>query len=554
MDKHLELANLVFPDVKETIADLEKKYPKRNLPQGAMVTRFAPSPTGFLHTGSLFASAVSQKVAKQTQGVFYIRLEDTDQKREVAGSGKLLVEQMKRFGVVPDEGYMGDEEVGNYGPYVQSKRADIYKVVIKEMLKKDLAYLCFCSANELSEMRKAQQAKKENFGYYGKYAKCSFMSVEEQIAKVKSGKEYVIRFRSHGDYHNKVSLDDAIRGHIEIAQNDQHVVIYKSDGLPTYHFAHLVDDHFMRTTHVTRGEEWLPSVPIHLELFSAMDWQAPTYCHLPVIMKLDNGVRRKLSKRKDSEAAVSYFLEKGYPVDGFMEYLYTISNSNYEAWRNANRNASRDEFNFDFSKMSLDGALFDLDKVKNLCKEYLGNLSCQDMYNSTYAYAKEFDSELKALFDRDNDYMKEILSIEREKDNPRKDYEKYSDIKDLILFFFSDYYDKMVKDLQLPENISKEVIIKVLQEYSKIVDLEKTEDEWFMDMKNLALSMNFAKNNKLVKKNPGVYNGSVADFANIIRLAETLRSSSPNLYIVLKIIQKTEVVRRLENLANSLLN
>lgn len=552
MDKHLELANLIFPDVKETIADLEKRYPKRNLPIGAMVTRFAPSPTGFLHTGSLFASAVSQKVAKQTGGVFYIRLEDTDQKREVAGSGKMLVEQMERFNVVPDEGYMGDKEIGNYGPYIQSKRANIYKIVIKYMLENDLAYPCFCTADELSKMRKEQQANKQNFGYYGKYAKCSFMSTEEQIAKIKNGEKYVIRFRSHGDYHNKVSLDDAIRGHIEIAQNDQHVVIYKSDGLPTYHFAHLVDDHFMRTTHVTRGEEWLPSVPIHLELFAAMNWQAPIYCHLPVIMKLDNGVRRKLSKRKDSEAAVSYFLEKGYPVDGFMEYLYTISNSNYEAWRNEHKTSSRDDFVFDFAKMSLDGALFDLDKIKNLCKEYLGNLSCQAMYDNTYAYACEFDSELKDLFDRDNDYMMKILSIEREKDNPRKDYEKYSDIKDMILFFYPDYYDKMVSDVALPDNVQKEVTKKVLQEYLKIIDLNKTEEEWFLDMKTLALSLNFAKNNKLVKKNPGLYNGSVADFANIIRITETLRTSSPNLYIVLKILGIEEVKRRLNKMLSRL--
>ena len=297
MNKYQELANLIFPNITETVEDLEKRYPKRDLPEGAMVTRFAPSPTGFLHTGSLFAAMNSRKFAKQSGGVFYTRLEDTDQKREIEGSGTSLIEQLSVFGVTPDEGYLGDDlEKGAYGPYVQSKRADIYKVVIKYMLENNLAYPCFCSPDELSSMRKEQDANKENFGYYGKYAKCSTLSPEVAIEKIKNGDPYIIRFRSKGDYHNKIVINDAIRGRIEMAQNDQHIVIFKSDGLPTYHFAHLVDDHFMRTTHVTRGEEWMPSVPVHVELFETMNWQHPVYAHLPVIMKLDNGNRRKLSK------------------------------------------------------------------------------------------------------------------------------------------------------------------------------------------------------------------------------------------------------------------
>lgn len=554
MTDYEKLAELIFPEVKKDISDLDKLYPSRNLPEGAMVTRFAPSPTGFLHSGSLFAAMVSHKFAKQSGGVFYLRLEDTDQKREIKDSGEGLISQLRSFGIVADEGYAGNSpESGAYGPYVQSKRSDIYKIVIKYLLKNNLAYPCFCTPEELSAMREEQQSRKENFGYYGKYAKCSLLTPSEAIEKINAGQPYVIRFRSQGDYHNKIKFVDAIRGEIEIAENDQHIVIYKSDGLPTYHFAHLVDDHFMHTTHVTRGEEWLPSVPIHLELFSAMNWQAPTYAHLPVIMKLDDGKRRKLSKRKDPEAATSYFLEKGYPVEGFMEYLYTIANSNFEEWRLEHKTESIDNFMFSFDKMSLDGALFDLEKIKSISKEVLGNMSTKDFASECYKYAKEYDKDFANLIERDYDLFTKIVSIEREQEKPRKDYEKYSDVMPLILFYYDDFYSEMIKDLELPEEYSKDMIKEALTEYSKIFEIDNvTEEEWFATLKELALNLGYAKNAKKFKKEPDLYKGSVADFAAIIRIVITLRAQSPNLYYVLKILGKDKAIKKMTDYANSL--
>lgn len=548
MNNYEKLANLIFPDITETIEDLEKRYPARDLPEGAKVTRFAPSPTGFLHTGSLFASMISRKMAKDSNGVFYTRLEDTDQKREVAGSGDSLIDQLNKFGVTPDEGYLGtDKEKGNYGPYVQSLRANIYKVVIKYMLANNMAYPCFCSPEELSEMRKVQEAKKENFGYYAEYAKCSKLSAEEAIERIEKGENFVIRFRSQGDYHNKVAIDDAIRGHIEMAENDQHLVIYKSDGLPTYHFAHLVDDHFMRTTHVTRGEEWMPSLPMHIELFNSMNWQAPTYAHLPVIMKLDNGNRRKLSKRKDLEAAVSFFLEQGYPIEGFMEYLYTIANSNYEAWRIENPDLDKDEFKFSFDKMSLDGALFDLAKVQFLCKEKLGRMNTETFFNESRQWASVYSPELFELIEENPGFYKQIVSIEREKENPRKDYEKYSDILPLIKFFYNNYYNELVKELIVPENYTQENINEVLTKYVESFDLSLSEEDWFNHMKEVAVECGYATNRKDYKKNPETYKGQVSDVAAILRLVVTLRLQSPNLYFVMQILGKEEVTRRIKN-------
>ena len=513
-----------------------------------MVTRFAPSPTGFLHTGSLFAATISHKLANQSGGVFFIRLEDTDQKREIAGSGKSLVDQLCKFGVVPNEGYFGDDkELGAYGPYVQSAREHLYRVVIKYMVEHNMAYPCFCAPEDLTKMREEQQARKENFGYYGKYAKCSQLTPEEAIQRIVNDEPYVIRFRSQGHYENKIVVTDAIRGVIEIAQNDQHIVILKSDGLPTYHFAHLVDDHFMRTTHITRGEEWLPSLPIHIELFEAMNWKKPTYAHLPVIMKLDNGNRRKLSKRKDMEAAVSYFLELGYPKDGFMEYLYTIANSNFEAWRDEHPGVSRDEFKMSFDKMSLDGALFDLAKIQNLCKEKLGHMTTKEITEASLTWAKEYDEELYQLINRDQAYYSQILSIEREKENPRKDYEKFSDIKPLILFFFDDHYKQMVDNaLVYPEHLNKEDIKLVLETYKESYVEGLSEEDWFAIMKEVAVKCGFAATPKEFKKNKEAFKGHVGDVAAILRLVVTLRAQSPNLYFVMNILGKERTLDRIE--------
>ena len=541
-----DLANLIFPNVNETIEDLEKRYPLRDLEEGSEVTRFAPSPTGFLHTGSLFTTLVTQKVANQSNGVFFIRLEVTDTKREIAGSGKELIDQLSVFGVVPDEGYMGDFEKGNYGPYKQSQRAHIYNVVIKDLITRGRAYPCFCSHEDLDELRKVQEAKKLIPGYYGEFAKCRNLSVEEQIKLVKEGKPFVIRFKSLGNHENKVEVDDLVRGHLLLSENDQDIVIYKSDGLPTYHFAHLVDDHFMRTTCVTRGEEWLPSLPIHIDLFNTMGWKAPKYAHLPVIMKNDNGTRRKLSKRKDNEAACSYFLQDGYPVYAFKQYLFTIANSNYEEWQRDNKELKLSDFNFQFNKMSLDGALFDIDKLKYFSKELLASYTGKEMKEFAIEYAKKYNDELYKLIIRDEDYFTQIMSIEKDKENPRKDYEKCADILEKVKFFYEPYFSNMMENgLPYNENIDKKIISKVLQEFVDTLNYEVSEQEWFNNLKALAVRNNFAESAKIYKQNKELYLGSVNDIAEMVRISLTTSKQSPNIYYVLRILGKEEIARRI---------
>lgn len=542
-----QLAELIFPDVKETIEDLEKRYPPRNLEEGAIVARFAPSPTGFLHTGSLFATLIAWRFPNQTNGVFFTRLEDTDTKREIEGSGEELLKQLEAFGITPNEGYMGSYELGNYGPYKQSNREMIYRIVIKEFVKRNLAYPCFCSSEELSKMRNFQEENKLNPGYYGEFAKCSKLSPKEAIAKIKNNEPYVIRFRSHGNYQNKIKITDLIRGNLELAQNDQHIVILKSDGLPTYHFAHLVDDHFMRTTHVTRGEEWLPSLPIHYELFDAIGWKKPNYAHLPVIMKLDNGSRRKLSKRKDPEASVSFFLENGYPVEGILEYLVTIANSNFEEWRLQNMNANIFDFKLSFDKMTLDGALFDLAKVKNICKERLARLNKEEFTKKAYEYACKYDENLKLLIEKDKEYFKAIINIEREKENPRKDYETFKDIYPIINFFYNDLYEVLLQN-ELPfnrERFDNEVIIHILSNFKNNMGLEYDEEGWFENLKAISTACGFCPNVKEYKKNKDAYLGHVGDVSEMIRIAISTRKNTPNLYYVLKILGKLEVERRI---------
>ena len=543
-----KLAELIFPDVTQSIDDLEKQYPPRNLSEDAIVARFAPSPTGFLHTGSLFATLIAWKFPNQSNGVFFTRLEDTDTKREIAGSGEELLRQLEAFNIVPNEGYMGSYEKGNYGPYKQSNREMIYRTVIKDFVRKGLAYPCFCTAEDVNEIRSYQEKNKLNPGYYGEFAKCSHLSPLEAMQKINNGEKYVIRFRSKGNYQNRIQITDLIRGNIELSQNDQHIVILKGDGLPTYHFAHLVDDHFMRTTHITRGEEWLPSLPIHYELFEAANWPKPHYAHLPVIMKLDNGNRRKLSKRKDPEASVSYFLENGYPVEGILEYLITIANSNFEEWRLQNMDANIFDFKLSFDKMTLDGALFDLAKVENICKERLSRLNKEEFTKKAYHFAEQYDEKLKQLIDRDVEYFKSIINIEREKDKPRKDYTTYKDIYPIINFFYKDLYEELLNTEELPfnyERFTKEVIINVLNEYKANMGLEYDEEGWFNNLKEVTTKCGFCPNVKEYKKNKEAYLGHVGDISEILRIAISTRKNTPNPYYVLQILGKDEIENRI---------
>ncbi|MBU1145028.1 MAG: glutamate--tRNA ligase [Firmicutes bacterium] len=551
MTNYEKLAHLIFPDVTKTILDLETIFPKRDLEESAMVTRFAPSPTGFLHTGSLFASLVSWRFAKQSNGVFFVRLEDTDQKREIEGSGAKVLEEMKLFGINPDESFVIG---GNYGPYVQSERKWIYDIVIKHFIEIGLAYPCFCTHEELDEIRTKQEALKLNPGYYGEFALCRKLSVSELISRVEEGHPYVIRFKSPGDENQKVAVDDLIRGHIEFPENVQDIVIMKTDGLPTYHFAHLVDDHFMRTTHVTRGEEWMSSVPIHLQLFDSINWKRPIYCHLPVIMKLDEGKRRKLSKRKDPEASVKYFLEKGYPIEGFLEYLMTIANTNFEEWRIEHPHANLFDFELTFQKMSLDGALFDIEKVNSISKECLGKMTSLVIASNAYAWANENDElELLQVIRQDPDYFESILNIERGTEKPRKDYAKYSDILPVIDFMYDDYYSKFIQEpLPFNERYSKTLLIYILELFLSRPALDLPEEEWFLNLKELAESCDFAARPKDYKKNPDAYLGHIGDFAEIIRIAVSGRKNTPNFYYVLKILTLKKVKERIQKVISLL--
>ncbi len=543
-----DLADLIFPQITKKVEDLEKEFPNRNLKEGAEVTRFAPSPTGFLHTGSLFTSLVAYKVAKQSGGVFYTRLEDTDTKREVEGSGKELLDQLKVFNVIPDEGYLGDTQSGKYGPYIQSQRGDIYRVVIKELIERGRAYPCFCSKEDLDALRSTQEKTHVIPGYYRQYAKCRNLPLEEQIERIKNGEPYVIRFRSEGYHENKIEVHDLVRGQLFLSENDQDIVIYKSDGLPTYHFAHLVDDHFMHTTIVSRGEEWLASLPIHLELFKTMNWEAPKYAHLPVIMKLDNGNKRKLSKRKDNEAAISFFLKEGYPVDAIIEYLFTIANSNYEEWHSENKDKSYEDFTFTFNKMSLDGALFDLAKLENISKEILASYSKDKLYEETLKYGKKYNQHVVEVLESNPNYFKSIVNIEREKENPRKDYVKFSEILTKNAFFYQDEYEKMLSNkLPFNPNFANETIINVLTEFKNSLNFDKVDEQtWFNSLKEIGRKFNFAENNKTFKANRDLYIGHVGDVAEMVRITLTTSKQSPNLYCVLNVLGRDEVIRRID--------
>lgn len=548
MHTYEDLAELIFPDVKKTVADLEKEYPPRNLPEGAEVTRFAPSPTGFLHTGSLFTAMISSKCAWQSGGVFFMRLEDTDQKREVAGSGEDLISQMKIFGIVPDEGYMGKEQKGAYGPYIQSQREEIYRICIKDLMKKGRAYPCFCTPADLDLLRMTQEANRVIPGYYGEYAKCRYLTVDEAYEKIKNGESYVIRFKSLGNHLNYIKVHDEVRGELNLTENDQDIVIMKSDGLPTYHFAHVCDDHFMHTTLVTRGEEWLSSLPIHVELFAAMGFKAPKYAHLPVIMKLDQGNKRKLSKRKDPEAAVSYFIEQGYPTEGIIKYLMTIANSNFEEWLMANPKEPLSSFKFSFSKMSLDGALFDIAKVQNICKETLAYYPKEKISAEAKKWADTYDKKLAELIGQDYAKFEAIMNIEREQEKPRKDYEKYADIYNHIRFFYQEEFKQMLNQtpvLPFSQFISHEDIKAVLTDFVSSMDYSLDEANWFNALKAMGEKHGFAAAFKVYKQSPSVYKGHVGDVASIIRVALTTSQQSPNLYQILHILTKAEIEERI---------
>ena len=436
MNDYEMLAELLFPDTACSPQQYEEKYPPRSLPDGARVTRFAPSPTGFLHIGNLFTAYVNKLTADASNGVFFLRIEDTDKKREVEDGVSAILSGLRSFDVEPDEGVLGFElEQGEYGPYQQSDRCELYQSFAKELVIKGLAYPCFCSEEALDEIRAKQELQKVNKGYYGKWAVCRSLTTHELIEGIKAGKPYVLRLRSTGDESRRIVFDDMIKGKIEMPQDIMDIVLLKTDGIPTYHFAHAVDDHLMRTTHIIRSDEWIASVPLHIALFKACGFRVPKYAHVSPLMKEDVDGKRKLSKRKDPEAAVSFFVEQGFPKAGMLEYLLTLINSNFEDWRKANASAPLSDFPFNLKKMSASGALFDMVKLNDVSKNVICVMTAAEVYEQMTAWAKDYDAELYRLLCENPDYATAIMAIDRDNKNPRKDIAKWSEIKEYVAYF-----------------------------------------------------------------------------------------------------------------------
>lgn len=541
-----ELADLMFPNVKHDPEYYEKLYPERDLPEGAVVSRFAPSPTGFVHMGSLLAAFIESKVPKETNGVFYLRIEDTDGKRSVENGVQGIIDDLNNFEIKIDEGVVSEnEQIGKYGPYIQSERKEIYDTYAKYLVEQGLAYPCFCTQEEIDETRKMQELNKERIGIYGSYAKCRFLTNEERAEKIRNGVPYIIRLKSPGDFNKKIVLNDLVRGKIEFPENDMDIVLIKSDGLPLYHFAHAIDDHLMRTTHVLRGEEWISSTPVHLQLFQVLGFKPPKYAHLGVIMKVDeDGTRRKLSKRKDPEAAVSFYHQQGIPVEAVKLYLMTIANSNFEGWWDQNPTLGIDDFKFDFKKMSVSGSLFDLEKLLNISRSYISRLKASDVYDKALVWAKEFDQDFASLLEKYKDYSIAILNIEREQKKPRKDFESFSAIKKNIWYMYDELFiDNLTYDFGKIQD--KEEIKTILKLYiDKYYSENDDKETWFNKIKELSNELGYCTDMKEYKTNPDNYKGSVADISTVIRVAVTTSSTTPDLYEILKLLGRERIQNR----------
>ena len=542
-----ELADLIFPDAK-TVEYYEGKYPERNLEEGAFVTRFAPSPTGFIHIGGLFGAIIDKKLAKQSNGVFILRIEDTDQKREIENGISQIVDSLNEFGIIPDEGMISEtKSKGNYGPYKQSERKDIYQAFAKSLIQKGLAYPCFCTPEEIEETRKKQEAAKVRPGYYGVWAKCRTMPIDEVANKIKNGEKYIIRFKSQGREDRRIKHKDLIKGNIEFPENDQDIVIIKADGLPTYHFAHVVDDHLMRTTHVIRGDEWVSSIPLHLELFKALEIKPPKYAHTATIMKEENGGKRKISKRKDPEAAVSFYYEQGIPKEAVVEYLLNIANSNFELWRKANQDKSIDEFELLLNKMNISGAVFDMVKLQDVSKNVICKFSAQKIYDEVLNWAKKYDSKLANLLKNNKEYSLKILNIERSNVKPRKDIAKWSDVRKKIEYMYEEEF-KNITNFEYQKINDPEEINKIVQEYrDNFFDINDDKETWFNKMKDLSEKLGYAREVKEFKKNPEQYKGHVGDISTVIRVKLTSKCNTPDLYEIMQVLGKEEVLKRLNS-------
>lgn len=537
-----KLADLLYPDNAFEVEEVEKKYPKRTLAPGACVTRLAPSPTGFVHLGNLFPAVTGERLAHQSGGVFFLRIEDTDQKREVPGAVELLLKSLERYHILFDEGATAEGERGEYGPYYQRRRGEIYRAYAKRLVAQGRAYPCFCSEEQLEEMRAQQEQQRENFGYYGRYARCRNLSFEQIEEHLKNGDPFVLRFRCEGDPSRMDHIDDLIKGRLEFPENDMDHVLLKSDGIPTYHFAHAVDDHLMGTTHVVRGEEWLSTLPFHVQLFRALGFELPHYMHIAQLMKLDGENKRKLSKRKDPEASLAYYYEQGFPARSVMEYLMTLLNSNFEEWRLAHPMAALEDFAFSADKMSVSGCLFDMDKLMDVSRNTIATMTAQEVLEQVTAWAADNDEQLYRLFCDDPAYARAILSIGRGGEKPRKDIAKWSEIREYVSFFYDELYEP---GRDFPENVAEEDRNAILEGFAAVYNPKEDGQAWFEQVTELSQSLGFAPKVKLYKKDPELYKGHVGDVSMVLRVAVTGRRNSPDLCEIMRILGRQRVIERL---------
>ena len=541
MDYHA-LAALLFPDVTTTCEELEEKYPPRNVPEGAVITRMAPSPTGFVHLGNLVQGLTSERMAHQSGGVLFLRVEDTDAKREIPGAVEVLIESLKHYGIHFDEGATIDGDNGSYGPYRQRQRAGIYHVYAKKLVEEGKAYPCFCTEEELAAMREKQEANKETTGYYGAYAIWRDRPMEDIQAQLTAGQPWVLRFRSTGDVSRQFKFNDLVKGELTVTENNIDQVLLKSDGIPTYHFAHAVDDHLMRTTHVVRGDEWLPSLPFRIQLFQALGFKLPKYVHIGPLMKMDGNSKRKLSKRKDPELALTYYKSEGFPVQAVYEYIMTLLNSNYEDWRRANPTAPATDFKFSPKKLNPAGNLFDYAKLCDVSKNEIAKMDAQQVYALLVEWAKEFDPDFAQKLTADPDFAVRILAIGRGGKKPRKDMATWADAKPYMGFFYDEYLEAPVFE----EKFEKAVIRSALEKFLERFDFQDDATVWFDKVKEITQELGFTTDMKAYKQNPDDFPGTVADVSTFLRLAVTGKTNSPDLYTVMQILGYERTVARIQ--------
>ena len=542
------LAELLFPNVTETPEEVHARFPKREVPEGAVVTRMAPSPTGFVHLGNLVQGMISERMAHQSGGVLFLRVEDTDAKREVPGAVEVLINSLKHYSINFDEGATIEGDNGAYGPYRQRQRASIYHVFAKKLVSEGKAYPCFCTEEELTAMREQQEANKENFGYYGKYATWRDRSLEEIQEKLNAGCPWVLRFRSTGSLENQFKFDDLVKGKLTITENDIDHVLLKSDGIPTYHFAHAVDDELMHTTHVVRGDEWLPSLPFHIQLFKALGFKLPKYVHIGPLMKMDGNSKRKLSKRKDPELALTYYKGEGFPVQAMREYLMTVLNSNFEDWRKANPDAAIESFKFSPKKLNPAGSLFDYAKLTDVSKNVISKMDAETVYTLLTEWAKEFDPDFGEKLAADPAFATSILAIGRGGKKPRKDLAVWKNAKDYMGFFYDEYLEKP----QFAEKFCSEVVKTALEKFLEKFDIADDSGVWFEKVKAITEEMGFTTDMKAYKADPASFPGTVADVSTFVRQAVTGKTNSPDLYTVMQILGYDRTVARIKTVMENM--